>query len=234
MASLQGAVLVIDDEAHIRRFVRTGFELEGFAVREAENASAGLRSAALEPPDLIILDVCLPDMHGSEVLAHVRARSNVPVIALSVEADEAEKVRMLNLGADDYVVKPCGIGELLARARANMRRALPATGKPSLIRSGPLTIDFDARRVMLDGIRVRLTRKEFSLLRALALHAGEAVTQQLLLTEVWGAEHVNKSQYLRVLVRQVRGKIEKDPANPKILTTESGIGYRLEASPTQE
>jgi two-component system, OmpR family, KDP operon response regulator KdpE len=230
MASPQGAVLVIDDEAHIRRFVRTGFELEGFAVREAENACAGLRSAALEPPDLIILDLCLPDMHGSEVLARVRARSNVPVIALSVEADEAEKVRMLNLGADDYVVKPCGIGELLARARANMRRALPAIGKTSLIRSGPLTIDLDARRVMLDGTRVRLTRKEFSLLCVLALHAGEAVTQQQLLTEVWGAEHVNKSQYLRVLVRQVRGKIEKDPGNPKILTTESGIGYRLEAS----
>jgi len=234
MVSPQCAVLVIDDEAHIRRFVRTGFELEGFAVREAENASVGLRSAALEPPDLIILDLCLPDMHGSEVLARVRARSNVPVIALSVEADEAEKVRMFNLGADDYVVKPCGIGELLARARANMRRALPATSKPSLIRSGPLTIDPDARRVMLDGARVRLTRKEFSLLRALALHAGEAVTQQQLLTEVWGEEHVNKSQYLRVLVRQVRGKIEKDPGNPKILTTESGIGYRLEASPAED
>jgi two-component system, OmpR family, KDP operon response regulator KdpE len=230
MANPQAAVLVIDDEAHIRRFVRTGFELEGFAVREAENASAGLRSASLEPPDLIILDLCLPDMHGSEVLAQVRARSNVPVIAISVEADEAEKVRMLNLGADDYVVKPCGIGELLARARANMRRALPAISKTSLLRSGPLTIDLDARRVMLDGTRVRLTRKEFSLLCVLALHAGEAVTQQQLLTEVWGAEHVNKSQYLRVLVRQVRGKIEKDPGNPKILTTESGIGYRLEAS----
>ncbi|MBV8744371.1 MAG: response regulator [Xanthobacteraceae bacterium] len=232
MPSTQGAVLVIDDEAHIRRFVRTGFELEGFAVREAENASAGLRSATLEPPDLIILDLCLPDMHGSEVLERVRARSNVPVIALSVEADEAEKVRMLNLGADDYVVKPCGIGELLARARANIRRALPAVGKMSLIRSGPLTIDIDARRVMLDGTRVRLTRKEFGLLRVLALHAGKAVSQRQLLTEVWGQEHVQKSQYLRVLVRQVRGKIEKDPANPKILTTESGIGYRLEAAAT--
>jgi two-component system KDP operon response regulator KdpE len=232
MASAQGAVLVIDDEAHIRRFVRTGFELEGFAVREAENASAGLRSAALEPPDLIILDLCLPDMHGSEVLERVRARSNVPVIALSVEADEAEKVRMLDLGADDYVVKPCGIGELLARARASMRRSLPATSKASLIRSGPLTIDIEAHRVMLDGTRVRLTRKEFSLLRVLAMHAGQAVSQQQLLTEVWGEAHALKSQYLRVLVRQVRGKIEKDSGNPKILTTESGIGYRLEASAT--
>ena len=232
MASAQGEVLVIDDEAHIRRFVRTGFELEGFAVREAENASAGLRSAAFEPPDLIILDLCLPDMHGSEVLERVRARSNVPVIALSVEADEAEKVRMLDLGADDYVVKPCGIGELLARARASIRRSLPATSKTSFIHSGPLTIDIDARRVMLDGTRVRLTRKEFSLLRMLALHAGQAVGQQQLLTEVWGEEHALKSQYLRVLVRQVRGKIEKDPGNPKILTTESGIGYRLEASAT--
>src|SRR6516162_1506512 len=222
MASAQGEVLVIDDEAHIRRFVRTGFELEGFAVREAENASAGLRSAALEPPDLIILDLCLPDMHGSGVLERVRARSNVPVIALSVEADEAEKVRMLDLGADDYVVKPCGIGELLARARASMRRSLPVTSKTSLIRSGALTIDIDARRVMLDGTRVRLTRKEFSLLRVLALHSGQAVGQQQLLTEVWGEEHALKSQYLRVLVRQVRGKIEKDPGNPKILTTESG------------
>ena len=233
MASPQGAILVIDDEAHIRRFVRTGFELEGFAVREAENASAGLRSATLEPPDLIILDLCLPDMHGSEVLERVRARSNVPVIALSVEADEVEKVRMLDLGADDYVVKPCGIGELLARARASIRRTPPGTSKTSLVRSGPLTIDIDARRVMLDGTRVRLTRKEFSLLRALALRAGNAVSQQQLLTEVWGEEHVYKSQYLRVLVLQVRGKIEKDPADPKVITTESGIGYRLEVSSTE-
>jgi two-component system, OmpR family, KDP operon response regulator KdpE len=232
MANRQGAVLVIDDEPHIRRFVRTGFELEGFAVREAENASAGLRSAALEPPDLIILDLCLPDMHGSEVLERVRATSSVPVIALSVGADEAEKVRMLDLGADDYVVKPCGIGELLARARASIRRALPAIPKASLIRSGPLMIDIDARRVTLDGTRVRLTRKEFSLLRVLALHVGEAVGQQQLLTEVWGEEHAQKSQYLRVLVRQVRAKIENDPGNPKVLTTESGIGYRLEASAT--
>jgi len=232
MASPHGAILVIDDEAHIRRFVRTGFELEGFAVREAENASAGLRSATLEPPDLIILDLCLPDMHGSELLERVRAQSNVPVIALSVEADEAEKVRMLDLGADDYVVKPCGIGELLARARASIRRALPAISKTSLVLSGPLTIDIDTRRVTLDGTRVRLTRKEFSLLRVLALHVGEAVGQQQLLTEVWGEEHVQKSQYLRVLVRQVRAKIERDPGNPKILTTESGIGYRLEADAT--
>jgi two-component system KDP operon response regulator KdpE len=121
---------------------------------------------------------------------------------------------------------------LLARARASIRRALPAIPKPSLVHSGPLTIDIDARRVTLDGTRVRLTRKEFSLLRVLALHVGEAVGQQQLLTEVWGEEHVQKSQYLRVLVRQVRAKIEKDPGNPKILTTESGIGYRLEASAT--
>jgi two-component system KDP operon response regulator KdpE len=232
MASPGGAILVIDDEAHIRRFVRAGFELEGFLVREAENASAGLRSVTLEPPDLIILDVCLPDMHGSEVLERVRAKSNIPVIALSVEADETEKVRMLNLGADDYVVKPCGFGELLARARANIRRAAPGPDKTSVIRSGPLMIDLDARRVMLEGTRVRLTRKEFSLLRVLALHAGKAVSQQQLLINVWGEEHVQKSQYLRVLVRQVRGKIEVDPGNPKILTTDSGIGYRLEAGTT--
>jgi two-component system KDP operon response regulator KdpE len=191
-----------------------------------------LELASLEPPDLIILDLCLPDMHGSELLERVRAHSNVPIIALSVEADEAEKVRMLNLGADDYVVKPCGIGELLARARANMRRAVPGLTRTSVIRSGPLMIDLDARRVMLDGSRVRLTRKEFSLLRVLALHAGKAVGQQQLLTEVWGEEHAQKSQYLRVLVRQLRGKIEKDPASPKILSTESGIGYRLEVSTT--
>ena len=233
MASPAATVLVIDDEAHIRRFLRAGFELEGFSVREAENASTGLRSATLEPPDLIILDLCLPDMHGSEVLERVRARSNVPVIALSVQADETEKVRMLNLGADDYVVKPCGIDELLARARANIRRGVPGTNTTPVIRSGPLMIDLDARRVMLDGTRVRLTRKEFSLLRALAVHAGKAVSQQQLLTQVWGEEHVQKSQYLRVLVRQVRGKIEKDPGSPKILTTESGIGYRLEVGTTE-
>jgi two-component system, OmpR family, KDP operon response regulator KdpE len=169
-------------------------------------------------------------MHGSEVLERVRASSNVPVIALSVEGDEAEKVRMLELGADDYVLKPCGIGELLARARANMRRSLPTTTKTSLVRSGALTIDLDSRRVMLDGTRLRLTRKEHSLLYVLALRAGEAVTQQQLLTEVWGAERHNNPQYVRVLVRQLRTKIEEDPANPKILTTDPGIGYRLEMS----
>src|SRR5262245_55616347 len=230
MTKPHAAVLVIDDEPHIRRFIRAGFEMEGFAVREAENAALGLRSATADRPDLIILDLGLPDMHGSEVLQRVRAAANVPIIVLSVEADEAQKVSLLRLGADDYVVKPCGIGELLARADATLRRYYRGTIKTSIVRAGPLSLDLATGTVMLDGKRVRLTRKEYSLLRALAARAGLPVDHQQLLAEIWGADQVNKTQYLRVLVRQLRSKIETNPARPKILTTESGTGYRLECN----
>lgn len=220
-------VLVIDDEQQIRRFLRAGFELDGFSVIEAESAAEGLKAATLKSPDLIVLDLGMPDMDGSEVLERLRAWSDVPIIVLSVRADEYEKVRVLELGADDYVVKPFGMAELLARAHAAVRRHVRrSTGDP-IVRAGPLAIDLVTRNVTLDGKRINLTRKEYRLLQVLGQHAGNVVTHQQLLKEVWGAGHVHFTQYLRILVRKLRHKIEADPATPRIVVTELGVGYRL-------
>jgi len=220
-------VLVIDDETQIRRFLRAGFELDGFTVNEAANAAEGLRSATLRPLDLMILDLALPDRDGAEVLTRLRSWSNVPVIVLSVRSDEAEKVRLLELGADDYVVKPFGMAELLARARAALRRQSSGRGGEPVVRAGHLTIDLAQRRVLAGNDEVRLSPKEYRLLQVLAQHAGNVVTRQHLLKEVWGNAHKEDAHYLRIFVRKLRGKIEKDPARPAVLTTELGVGYRL-------
>ena len=220
-------VLVIDDEPQIRRFLRAGFELHGFTVLEAENAAAGLKAATFNKPDLIVLDLNLPDLEGSEVLERIRSWSNVPVIILSIHADEQEKVRLLKLGADDYVVKPFGIAELLARSEAALRRQLRSTNKEPVVKAGPLSIDVVSRLVTLDGKRVVLTRKEYALLHALAAHAGLVVTHQQLIKEIWQGSAGN-TQYLRILVRKLRQKIETDPAHPSLIVSESGVGYRLE------
>jgi two-component system, OmpR family, KDP operon response regulator KdpE len=220
-------VLVIDDEAQIRRFLRAGFELESFVVQDAETGTEGIRAATLRPPDLIILDLGLPDMDGSEVLTRLRSWSTIPVIVLSVRASEEEKVRLLELGADDYVVKPFGMAELLARARAALRRRSHAsTGEP-VIKIGPLTIDLAARAVSLNGSRLVLTPKEYRLLQVLAQHAGNVVTHQHLLKEIWGSTHLRDTHYLRIFVRKLRQKIEVDATQPRILLTELGVGYRL-------
>ena len=221
-------VLVIDDEPQIRRFIRAGFELEGFSVIEAENAAEGLKAATFNTPDLIVLDLGLPDLDGAEVLERIRSFSNVPIIILSIESDEQEKVRVLKLGADDYVVKPFGIAELLARADAALRRYFRSSNKDPVVTVGPLSIDLVSRVVSLDGKRIKLTRKEYSLLHFLASHAGLVVTHQQLLKEIWGTHTVN-IQYLRILMRKLRQKIEPDPNRPRIIVTESGIGYRLGA-----
>jgi two-component system KDP operon response regulator KdpE len=220
-------VLVIDDEAQIRRFLRAGFELHGFTVMEAENAAAGLKTATMSPVDLIILDLNLPDLEGSEVLERIRSWSNVPVIVLSIHADEHEKVRVLRLGADDYVVKPFGISELLARADAALRRHVRSTNRDPVVRAGPLSIDLVSRTVTLDDKRVQLTRKEYSLLHGLAAHAGLVVTHQQLMKEIWGT-HAHNIQYLRILVRKLRQKVESDPTRPVLIISESGVGYRLD------
>ena len=220
-------VLVIDDEAQIRRFLRAGYELHGFSVIEAENAAAGLKAATMNTPDLIILDLNLPDIEGSEVLERIRSWSNVPIIVLSIQADEQEKVRLLRLGADDYVVKPFGISELLARSEAALRRQLRGTNREPVVKAGPLAIDLVSRVVTLDGKRVHLTRKEYALLHALATHAGLVVTHQQLIKDIWGS-HAGNIQYLRILVRKLRQKIEVDPTNPRLLVSESGVGYRLD------
>ena len=220
-------VLVIDDETQIRRFLRAGFELDGFSVKEAANAAEGLRSATLRPLDLMILDLALPDRDGAEVLTRLRSWSNVPVIVLSVRSDEAEKVRLLELGADDYVVKPFGMAELLARARVALRRHRRGPSTESVVNVDRLKIDFARRAVTLDGMRVTLTPKEYRLLQILAQHAGSVVTHQHLLKEVWGQPHVQDTHYLRIFVRKLRQKIEADPNRPRILLTELGVGYRL-------
>jgi two-component system, OmpR family, KDP operon response regulator KdpE len=220
-------VLVIDDEAQIRRFLRARFELHGYTVLEAENAAAGLMAATMKPIDLIILDLNLPDLEGSEVLERIRSWSNVPMIVLSIYSDEQEKVRLLRLGADDYVVKPFGISELLARSEAALRRHLRSTNRDPVVRAGPLSIDLVSRMVTLQGNRVQLTRKEYTLLHALAAHVGLVVTHQQLIKEIWGS-HDGNIQYLRILVRKLRQKVEIDPMHPTLIVSESGVGYRLD------
>lgn len=220
-------VLIVDDEVQIRRFLRAGFELNGFVIEEAETGTDAIRAMTLRPHDLIILDLGLPDMDGAAVLERVRGWSNVPIIVLSVRSSEAEKVRLLELGADDYVVKPFGMAELLARARAALRRRIRETTGEAVVKAGALKIDLAARIVTLNDTRVVLTPKEYRLLQVLAQHAGNVVTHQHLLREVWGATHLNDPHYLRIFVRKLRQKIEVDPTQPRILLTELGVGYRL-------
>jgi two-component system KDP operon response regulator KdpE len=219
--------LVIDDEVQIRRFLRAGFELEGFIVQEQETGAGGMRAATLKPVDLVIVDLQLPDIDGAEIVERIRSWSSVPIIVLSVRSSEDEKVRLLELGADDYVVKPFGMAELLARARAALRRqARGAAGEPT-VKAGPLTVDLAARVVSVDGVPVQLSPKEYRLIQILAQHAGNVVTHQHLLKSVWGVTHLEDAHYLRILVRKLRQKIEKVPTEPKILLTELGVGYRL-------
>jgi two-component system KDP operon response regulator KdpE len=220
-------VLVIDDEAQIRRFLRAGFELEGFSVLEAGTAAEGLRMATLRALDLVILDLALPDLDGADVLERLRSWSSVPVIVLSVRSSETEKVRLLEGGADDYVVKPFGMAELLARAKAALRRNSRTASGESVVKVDRLTIDLANRAVTVDGARLPLTPKEYRLLQILAQHAGNVVTHQILLKEIWGQPHVQDTHYLRIFVRKLRQKIEADATRPKILLTELGVGYRL-------
>jgi two-component system KDP operon response regulator KdpE len=224
-------VLVIDDEPKIRRFLRAGYELHGFEVHEAENATEGLKVATFNTPDLIVLDLDLPDLHGGEVLERIRSWSNVPIIILSVESSEEQKVRLLTLGADDYVVKPFGMAELLARSEAALRRYFKSATESSVVVAGPLSVDLVTRSVSLGGQQVRLTRKEYRLMHILATHVGLVVTHDQLLKEIWTGNQRDNIQYLRILVRKLRQKIEADSNDPRLLITESGVGYRLQAKP---
>ena len=221
-------VLLIDDEPKIRRFLRAGFELNGFYVLEAENAAEALKMATFSTPDLIILDLALPDLHGTEVLERLRSWSNVPIIILSVVSAEVEKVRLLQAGADDYVVKPFGMAELLARSEAALRRYFKTATESPIVVAGPLSIDLVARSVSLNKNPIRLTRKEYRLLHILATHIGLVVTHDQLLKEIWSGNQRDNIQYLRILVRKLRQKIETDPNHPRLLVTESGVGYRLQ------
>ena len=218
-------VLVVDDEPQIRKFLRLGLEGHGYAVLEAASAGDALRVAVAEQPELVILDLGLPDREGFEVLGALREWSRVPVLVLSVRNREGEKVRAFDLGADDYVVKPFGMPELLARIKAALRRRV-APAEP-VFRVGGLEVDLGRRVVRVEGAEVRLSPKQYRLLQVLVSNAGKVVTHRQLLSEVWGAVHRDDIQYLRVFVRKLRGRIEADPARPRYLLTELGVGYRL-------
>ncbi len=221
------AILVIDDEPQIRRFLRVSLEAHGFRILEAASGQDGLRVAALEKPDLIVLDLGLPDMDGKAVIARLREWSSLPVIVLSVRADETDKIASLDAGADDYVTKPFGTGELLARIRAALRHTVGAASGTAVFETGELKVDLEKRLVSLRGEPVRLSPKEYDLLKLLVQHAGKVLTHQFILRQVWGPAHESDVQYLRVFARQLRQKIETDAARPQLLLTEPGVGYRL-------
>jgi two-component system, OmpR family, KDP operon response regulator KdpE len=221
-------VLVIDCDPQTRRFVAAGLKLYGYSVCQAENGSEGLNAVADIRPDAIILDPTLRDMSGIEVLQTVRSWSNVPIIVLSIEAEEDRKVHFLRSGADDYVIKPFGIAELAARCEAALRRCHKAVDKDPVVRTGPLTIDLVSRAVTLDSRYVTLTRQEYRVLHLLASRLGLVITHNQLIKDIWGNTSPQNVQYLRCLVRKLRQKIETDPSQPKLLMSESGIGYRLE------
>jgi two-component system KDP operon response regulator KdpE len=211
MAKTGNSVLVIDDEPQIRRFVSAGLELHGYTVKEADTGASGLSAAAHMQPDVIILDLGLPDMNGIEVLESVRAWSNVPVIVISLESAEEQKVMLLKSGADDYIVKPFGIAELAARCEAALRRYHKSGDKNPIIRTGSLDVDLVSRFVMLGKERITVTKNEYRLLHILASNLDLVVTHQQLVKEVWGNASGDHMQYLRTLVRQLRQKIELDP-----------------------
>ena len=220
-------ILVVDDEPQIQRFLRPALTAAGFAVEPALDGTEALRRFKASPPALILLDLGLPDMDGKAVISAVRASSAVPIVVLSARDREEEKVEALDLGADDYVTKPFGIAELMARLRAALRHGIVADGGTTLFSAGPLTVDTLAHRVTLAGEALKLTPKEYDLLHFLARHAGRVLTHQHILKAVWGPAHVEDGQYLRVFVRRLRQKIETDPSDPRLIRTEPGVGYRL-------
>jgi two-component system KDP operon response regulator KdpE len=220
-------VMVIDDEPPIRKLLRMGLTTQGYEVLEAANGKAALEMLK-QNPDLVILDLGLPDIQGHELLRTIRSRNeSVPVVVLSSRGDEAGKVQALDLGADDYVTKPFGMDELLARMRAALRHQLQVHGERPVFRTGDLSVDLVRRIVKVGDKEVKLSPKEYDLLRILVQHAGKVLTHKFLLGELW--DNLTDAQYLRVYVRQLRQKIEADPERPQYVLTETGIGYRLKA-----
>lgn len=220
-------VLIVDDEPQIRRFLRTSLSAHGYQVLEASGGQEALVRLATEPPDVVLLDLGLPDLDGLDVTHRIREWSQVPIIVLSVRGQEGDKIAALDGGADDYVTKPFGLGELLARIRAALRHRLQSQVDAPVFQSGGLRVDLARRVVTVDGGEVKLTPKEYEVLRVLVIHAGKVLTHQHLLREVWGPVAVEATQYLRVYIGQLRQKLEADPAQPRYLLTEPGVGYRL-------
>ncbi|MBN8214648.1 MAG: response regulator transcription factor [Xanthomonadales bacterium] len=227
MSAPPARVLVIDDEPQIRKFLDISLRAQGYRVALAANGQEGLTALATQGADLVILDLGLPDKDGHEVLKELRQWSQVPVIMLTVRADEAEKVASLDAGANDYVTKPFGIQELMARVRAMLRARATATDAPAIYDDGRLRVDLMLRQVMLDGMPLALSRKEYALLAMLVGHAGRVVTQPQLLRELWGPSHQQDTHYLRILVGKLRQKLGDDASSPRWIATEPGVGLRF-------
>jgi len=222
-----GKILVVDDDPQIRRVMKATLVAHSYEVVEARTGEDAMESIAKEPPSLVLLDMNLPGMGGLETCTAIRAASDIPVVILSVRNSEKDKVAALDAGADDYVTKPFGIEELLARIRAALRRSPALEGGATTFASGDLEMDFAARRVRVRGSDIRLTPKEFELLRYLVLHAGKPVTHREVLQAIWGPDYGDEPEYLRVFVNQLRKKIEVNPARPKMIATEPWVGYRF-------
>lgn len=220
-------ILVIEDEAPIRKFLRISLEAHGYRVLEARLGDAGLTTCAEESPDLVILDLGLPDVDGQTVISRLRDWTDVPIVVLSVRSDERQKVAALDAGANDYVTKPFGISELLARVRVVLRDRGKGVKESALFEHGGLRIDLHERRVWVDEQEIRLTRKEFELLKLFVKQHGHVLTHQQILTAVWGEDRGAETQNLRVLVAALRQKLGDDPSQPRYLVTEPGVGYRF-------
>lgn len=221
-------VLVIEDDPGMRRFLRNTLQVQNYDVRETASGEDGMQLVRQANPELVILDLGLPDCDGMELIGEIRRISAVPILVLSSRSDEGGKVTALDLGADDYVSKPFGVDELMARMRTALRHRLASEGSPPIFSSGGLSVDLLHRRVSVDGRDVRLSRKEYDILRELVVHAGKVLTHRHLLRVAWGRETGVDVQYLRVYVRQIRQKIEPIPEQPRYVITEPGVGYRLQ------
>jgi two-component system KDP operon response regulator KdpE len=223
-------ILVVDDELSILKYLRANLEVEGYKVLTAMNGVQALQTLETELPDLIVLDIMMPEMDGFEVCRRLREWSQLPIIMLSARDDESDKVQCLDLGADDYITKPFGKAEFIARVRAVMRRAEVASPTPTVpsVKSGKLEINFSQRKVTVKGKEVALTSTEYALLQEISLNAGKVLTYTYLLQKVWGADYADEREYLHVFVSRLRAKLEPDPKNPRYITTVSGVGYRFE------
>jgi two-component system, OmpR family, KDP operon response regulator KdpE len=223
---LKETILIIDDEIQIRRFLKIGLESQGYTVHEAEKGEEGITNTVLKKPDLILLDLNLPDMSGTDVLRNIREWYHAPVIVLTVRESEQDKIELLDNGADDYITKPFNMGELLARIRAILRRTKQESDEPVFQYQG-IVIDFSKRTVAIDGRNVKFTPLEYELLKLFVKNHGKVLTQRQIMKEIWGPGMESETNYLRVYIAAIRKKIEKDPSRPKIIVTEPAVGYRF-------
>ena len=231
----QGArILVVDDEPQICRSLQVNLESKNYAVVTAASAEEALDAISLRNPDVIIVDLVLPSMDGIELTRHLRQQSPVPIIVLSAVGDERKKVEALECGADDYITKPFGMEELLARVRSALRRTIMSSGTEPVFKSGALTVNFERREVRLGDEPIRLTPTEYDLLKYMIQYSGKVLTHRTLLTAIWGEAYADQAQYLRVFIGQLRKKLERNTARPRFILTDPGIGYRFETRPQEE